>query len=382
MKKAIVVRNKDRLVAQGHTKRGSLPDGMSRVPFYIGKLEEGVYVCQPPDFEDPKFPVKSTGRKGFSNGLHQALRACQNKYVAEILKKFDFAIVKTASTPMEPNKALIKDEKAKDVDVHLYKSIIGSLMYLTASRPDITFVVCACARDSPFDLEAFSDSDYAVASLDRKSTTGWCHILSKSLISWQCKKKTIVANSTTKADYVAAVNCYGHNPVFHSKTKHIEIRHHFIRDSYEKKLIQVIKIHTDQNVADLLTKAFDFWQTASASTLKDGEVGITATIDGQLKTVTEASLRRHLKLEDVDGISSLPNTEIFEQLALMGASKGYIGVDIPLFPTMLVLGPILQGKGTTVLVKSHHIPSDEAASTRVDVRLGGAATTVSSLDIG
>ncbi|GKB78750.1 putative ribonuclease H-like domain-containing protein [Tanacetum coccineum] len=187
----------------------------------------------------------------------------QDKYVADILKKFDFATVKTASTPMEPNKALIKDEEADSVDVHLYRSMIGSLMYLTASRPDIMFAVLLVQvtkftpkmshlhavkrifrylkgqpklglwypRDSPFDLEAFSDSDYAGASLDRKSTTG--------------------------VEYVAAANCCGQNPVFHSKTKHIEIRHHFIRDSYEKKLIQVIKIHTDQIVADLLTKAFD-----------------------------------------------------------------------------------------------------------------------------
>ncbi|GKE79025.1 hypothetical protein Tco_1545145 [Tanacetum coccineum] len=166
--------------------------------------------------------------------------------------------MKTPSTPIETNKALLKDEEVEDVDVHLYRSMIGSLMYLTAPRPDIMFVVCACARDSPFDLEAFSDTDS-------------------------------VANSTTEAEYVAAANCCGHvlwiqnqmldygfnfmntkiyidnesticivkNPVFHFKTKHIEIRHHFIRDSYEKKLIQVIKIHTDQNVADLLTKAFD-----------------------------------------------------------------------------------------------------------------------------
>ncbi|GKD50469.1 putative ribonuclease H-like domain-containing protein, partial [Tanacetum coccineum] len=110
----------------------------------------------------------------------------QEKYVADILKKFDFATVKTGSTLMEPNKALVKDEEVDSVDVHLYRSMIGSLMYLTSSRPDIMFVVCACSR---------------------KSTTGGCQFLGKRLISWQCKKQTIVANSTTKAEYVAAANC-------------------------------------------------------------------------------------------------------------------------------------------------------------------------------
>ncbi|GJT37551.1 hypothetical protein Tco_0937416 [Tanacetum coccineum] len=245
----------------------------------------------------------------------------QDKYVDEILKKFSFSTVKIASTTMETSKPLIKDTEAEDVDVHLYSSMIRSLMYLTASRPDIMFAVCACARfqvtpkvshlhavkrifrylkgqpklglwypkDSPFDLKAYTDSDYAGASLDRKSTIGGIQFFVNRLISWQCKKKTIVANSTTEAEYVAASSCcgqvlwiqnqlldYGYNfmntkifidnesticivknLVFHSKTKHIEIRHHFIRDSNKKKLIQMIKIHTDQNVANLLTKAFN-----------------------------------------------------------------------------------------------------------------------------
>ncbi|GJZ62064.1 putative ribonuclease H-like domain-containing protein [Tanacetum coccineum] len=271
--------------------------------FLYGKIEEEVYVCQPLGFEDPKFPDRVYKVEKALYGLHQASRAW------------------IASTPIETSKPLLKDAEAKYVDVYLYRSMIGSLMYLTASMLDIMFAVCACARfqvtpkvshlhavkrivrylkgqpklglwypkDSPFDLEAYTNSDYAGASLDQKSTTGGCQFLGSRLISWQCKKQTVVANSTTKAEYVAASSCCGHvlwiqnqlldygynfmntkifidnestiyivkNPVFHSNTKYIEIRHHIIRDSYEKRLIQVVKIHTDHNVADLLTKAFD-----------------------------------------------------------------------------------------------------------------------------
>ncbi|GJY70310.1 hypothetical protein Tco_0474013 [Tanacetum coccineum] len=187
---------------------------------------------------------------------------------------------------MDAKQGMVKDEKfqvtLKTSHLHAVKRIFRYLK----GQPKLGLWY---PRDSPFDLEAFSDSDYARASLDRKSTTGGCQFLGKRLISWQCKKQTIVANSTTEAEYVAAANCCGQvlwiqnqmldygfnfmntkiyidnesticivkNLVFHSKTKHIEIRHHFIRDCYEKKLIQVIKIHTDHNVADLLTKAFD-----------------------------------------------------------------------------------------------------------------------------
>nr|GEW63898.1 ribonuclease H-like domain-containing protein [Tanacetum cinerariifolium] len=136
----------------------------------------------------------------------------QDKYVVDILKKIDFSLVKTASTPIETNKALLKDEEAEDVDVHLYKSMIGSLMYLTASRPNIMFVVYACARfqvtPKISHIHAVK-SDNVGASLDKKSTTGGCQFLGKRLISWQCKKQTVVANSTTEAEYVAAANCCG-----------------------------------------------------------------------------------------------------------------------------------------------------------------------------
>ncbi|GKD12342.1 hypothetical protein Tco_1196749, partial [Tanacetum coccineum] len=138
----------------------------------------------------------------------------QDKYVAEIPKKFDFASVKIASTPIETQKPLVKDEEATNVDVHLYRSMISSLMYLTASRPDIMFagqpkLGLWYPRVSSFDLESYSDSDYAGANLDRKSTTGGCQFLGRRLISWQCKKKTIVATSTTEAEYIAAASCRG-----------------------------------------------------------------------------------------------------------------------------------------------------------------------------
>ncbi|GJR76011.1 uncharacterized mitochondrial protein-like protein, partial [Tanacetum coccineum] len=102
----------------------------------------------------------------------------QDKYVTEILKKFGFSDVKTANTPMETHKPLLKDADGEDVDEHMYRSMIGSLMYLTSSRPDIIYLKGQpklglwYPKDSPFDLVAYTDSDYAEASLDRKSTTG------------------------------------------------------------------------------------------------------------------------------------------------------------------------------------------------------------------
>ncbi|GKC05934.1 putative ribonuclease H-like domain-containing protein, partial [Tanacetum coccineum] len=264
--RGIVVRNKARLVAQGYTQEEGIDYDEVFAPiarieairlffayasfmglivyqmdvksaFLYGTIEEEVYVFQPHSFEDLLFPDKvyvddiifgsttkslcvefeqmmhkrfqmsSMAELAFFLGLQvqqkeDGIFISQDKYVADILKKFDFTTVKAASTPKETNKTLNKDEEAEDVDVHLYRS----LMYLTASKPDIMFAVYACARDSPFDLEAFIDSDYAGASLDRKSITGGCQFLSKRLISWQCKKQAIVANSTTEAEYVAAAN--------------------------------------------------------------------------------------------------------------------------------------------------------------------------------
>ncbi|GJV02917.1 putative ribonuclease H-like domain-containing protein [Tanacetum coccineum] len=200
-----------------------------------------------------EFKMSSIGELTFFLGLQvkqstAGIFISQDKYVKDILNKFDFRTIKPATTPIEAHKALGKDEEGEDVDVHLYRSMIGCLMYLTASRPNII---------------SLSDSDYAGDNHDRRSTSGGCQYLRRRLVSWQCKKQTIVAISYTEAEYVAAASynestiCIVKNPVFHSKTKHIQIRHHFIRDCYDQRLINVVKVHTDDNVADLLTKGFD-----------------------------------------------------------------------------------------------------------------------------
>ncbi|GJZ39847.1 hypothetical protein Tco_0586410 [Tanacetum coccineum] len=246
-----------------------------------------------------------------------------NRESLQILKKFDFANVKTASTPIETQKPLVKDEEASDVDVHLY----------------------------------------------RKSTTGGCQFLGRRLISWQCKKQTIVATSTTEAEYVAAASCCGQVLWIQNQM------HHFIRDAYEKKLIQVLKIHTNDNVADLLTKAFDvsskmavldscpkhnmvayldksegnvefheiidfltrssihhaltvspivsttfvekFWTSAKSKTINNVR-HITAKVAGKSVSISEASIRSDLLFDDADGIDTLPNQDIFDAIQRMG----------------------------------------------------------------
>nr|GEX68829.1 putative ribonuclease H-like domain-containing protein [Tanacetum cinerariifolium] len=267
--------------------------------FLYGTIEEEVYVYQPLGFEDPNHPDKVYKVVKALYGLHQAPRAWyetlanyllengfyrgqidqtlfikkQNGdilfvqiYVDDIIfgatnkdlcqsfdklmkDKFQMSLMgeliffwvfrKSASTLIDIKKPLLKDPDGEDVDVHIYRSMIGSLMYLTSSRPDTMFAVCACVhfqvtpkvshlhavkrifrylkgklqlglwypKDSPFDLLAYSDSDYAGASLDRKSTTRGCQFLRCRLISWQCKKQTVVATSSTEAEYVVGASC-------------------------------------------------------------------------------------------------------------------------------------------------------------------------------
>ncbi|GJY97996.1 uncharacterized mitochondrial protein-like protein, partial [Tanacetum coccineum] len=316
--------------------------------FLYGKIEEEVYVCQPLGLEDPDFPSRVYKVEKALYGLHQAPRAYQDKYVTDSFGRNLVLLCKDRSNTMETQKLLLKDED-----------------------------VCACARYqvnlniSHLHVVKRIFSDYARASLDRKSTTGGCQFLRSRLISWQCKKQTVVANSTTKADeYVAASSCY------------------------------------------FLTKAFD------VKTI-NGEVQLQALVDGKKIIVIESTVRRDLQLENVDGVDCLPNATIFEQLSLMGmvknlenvsgkflmyprfvqmfvnqqlegmsahkriyiapshtkkifgnmrrVGKGFSGRVTPLFPTVMVQAQQEQGE-------------DEAVNEDMDDSLVRAATTASSFE--
>ncbi|GJT23702.1 putative ribonuclease H-like domain-containing protein [Tanacetum coccineum] len=334
--------------------------------FLYGTIEEEVYVHQPPGFVDPAHPNKVYKVIKALYGLHQAptawyetlssflmengfRRGTINKtlfikkkksditlvqvYVDDIIfsstkksmctkfeecmhKRFQMSSmgeltfflglqVKTATTPIESNKPLVKDEDGVDVDVHVYRSMISSLMYLTASKPDIMFVVCACARfqvtPKASHLNAVKRifSDYGGASLDRKSTTGGCQFLGRRLISCQCNRKTIVANSTTQAEYVAAANCCG-----------------------------------------------QFWTTAKSRTVNNISY-IDATVAGKPVTISEASIRSDLLFDDVDGIDSLNSQAIFDTIQLMGNQLKDVPVPLDNFPV-----PTLTKKVLTFMVKN------------------------------
>nr|GEV73488.1 hypothetical protein [Tanacetum cinerariifolium] len=223
-----------------------------------------------------KFQMSSMGELTFfwdfkKKQKKEGIFISQDKYVAKILKRFGFLDVKKARTLMETLKPLLKDEDGEEVDVHMYRSMIASLMYLTSSRPDIMFVVCACARyqvtpkvshlhvvkrifrylkgqpklglwylkDSLFDLVAYTDSDYA---------------------------GTMVANFTIEAEYIVASSFCG----------------------------QIKTVNDD--------------------------VRLQALIDGKKVVITEASIRHDLKLNDAEGTSCLSNAVIFEELAKMGST--------------------------------------------------------------
>ncbi|CAM8917209.1 unnamed protein product [Rhodiola kirilowii] len=245
----------------------------------------------------------------------------QSKYARNLIKKFDLEKAAHKRTPATTHVKITKDEGGTSVYQTFYMSMIGSLLYLTASRPDIAHVVGVCARyqDNPKErhlmnvkriikyvcgtvdyglrytkdtnscLVGYCDADWAGNAEDRKSTSGGCFFLCNNLVSWFSKKQNSISLSTVEEKYIAAgsyctqmlwmkqmLEEYGveqevmtpyydnmsainisKNPVQHSSTKHIDIRHHFIRELVEKKVITLKNVSTEKQLADIFTKPLD-----------------------------------------------------------------------------------------------------------------------------
>ncbi|GKA42407.1 retrovirus-related pol polyprotein from transposon TNT 1-94 [Tanacetum coccineum] len=345
-----VIRNKARLVAKGYAQEEGIDFEESFAPvarleavrifiayaahksfpiyqmdvkttFLNGPLKEEVYVAQPDGFVDPDHPekvyrlrkalygLKQAPRawydelsnflisKGFTKGLqiHQSPRGIfinQAKYALEILKKHGMEKGQSIGTPMATKPKLDADLSGEPVDQTDYRSKIGSLMYLTSSRPDIVqagYLLWGLwyPKGSGFELTAFSDADHAGCIDTRKSTSGGIQFLGDKLVSWMSKKQDCTAMSSAEAEYVAlSASCaqvmwmrtqlkdYGFNynkiplycdsqsaiaiscnPVQHSRTKHIHTRYHFIKEQVENGIIELYFVRTEYQLADMFTKA-------------------------------------------------------------------------------------------------------------------------------
>ncbi|GJW62608.1 retrovirus-related pol polyprotein from transposon TNT 1-94 [Tanacetum coccineum] len=271
-----------------------------------------------------KFQMSMMGQISFFLGLQisqnpRGIFINQSKYANEILKKFDLHKSDPVDTPMVERTKLDEDLSGTPVDQTKYRSMIGSLMYLTASRPDLVFAVCMCARyqsrptkkhleavkrvfrylqgtinmglwypkDTAMALTAYADADHAGCQDTRRSTSGSAQFLGDKLVSWSSKKQTSTSISSTEAEYIAMSGCcaqilwmrsqlsdYGFaynriplycdnksaialccNNVQHSRSKHIDIRHHFIREQVEKGVVELYFVRTEYQLADIFTKA-------------------------------------------------------------------------------------------------------------------------------
>nr|GEX45663.1 putative ribonuclease H-like domain-containing protein [Tanacetum cinerariifolium] len=259
-----------------------------KTTFLHGSLKEDVYVCQPEGFIDAdhpshvyklkkalyrlkqaprawyiqlfsdlmksRFEMSMMGEMTFFLGLQVNQSPCgifinQSIYVLQILNKYGMESCDPVGTLIEIKDKLDLDQNGTPIDATKYRSIIGALMYLTSSRPDL---------DSAFELTGFSDADYAGCKDTFKSTSGEAQFLREKLVSWSSKKQDCTALSTAEAEYVSlsacsiAISC---NPVQHSRTKRIAVRYHFIKEHVKKGTIELYFVKTDYQLADIFTKA-------------------------------------------------------------------------------------------------------------------------------
>ncbi|GKA58291.1 retrovirus-related pol polyprotein from transposon TNT 1-94, partial [Tanacetum coccineum] len=258
-----------------------------KTTFLNGPLKEEVYINKPDGFVDPHHPDKFYHLKKALYGLKQALKAWYDELSNFlILNKHGMTSCDSIGTPMA-TKHLDADLSGTSVDQTKYHSMVGALMYLTTSRPDIIHATCYCAcyqarpiekhltvvkqifrylkntinmrlwypKDTGFELTTFLDSDHVGCLDSRKSTSGGIQFLGgDKLVSWSSKKQDCTSMSSAEAEYVylrVALKFY----VQHSCTKHIDVRYHFIKEHVEKGIVELFFVRTEYQLADLFTKA-------------------------------------------------------------------------------------------------------------------------------
>ncbi|GJZ44275.1 retrovirus-related pol polyprotein from transposon TNT 1-94 [Tanacetum coccineum] len=239
-----------------------------------------------------KFQMSMMGQMSFFLGLQVSqspggIFINQSKFSLEILKKFRMDSCDPIDTPMVDRLKLDEDPLGIPVDQTRFRSMVGSLMYLTASRPDLVFVVCMCARyqasptkkhlealkrvfrylrgtinwglwypkDTAMALMAYADADHACCQDTRRSTSRNAQFHGDKLVSWSSKKQKSTAISTMEAEYIAIAIALCCNNVQHSRSKRIDIRHHFIREQVEKGVVELYFVMKDDQLADIFTKA-------------------------------------------------------------------------------------------------------------------------------
>ncbi|GJR79676.1 retrovirus-related pol polyprotein from transposon TNT 1-94 [Tanacetum coccineum] len=267
-----------------------------KTAFLNGELREVVYVSQPEGFVDQDKPNHVYRLRKAMYDLKHAPRACprgifinQSNYALEIIKKYGMLSSDLVDTLMVDKSKLDEDIQGKPVDPTHYHGMIGSLMCLTSSRPDLVFAVCMCARyqakptekhlhavkrifrylkgtidmglwyskDSYITLTAYADADHAGCQDTRCSTSQSAQFLGDKLVSWSSKKKMSTAKSSTEAEYITLSGCFALccNNVQHSRSKHIDVRYHFIKEQVENGVVELYFVKTEYQLADIFTKA-------------------------------------------------------------------------------------------------------------------------------
>ncbi|GKB27988.1 ribonuclease H-like domain-containing protein, partial [Tanacetum coccineum] len=250
-------------------------------------------------FLKSKFMIKDLGKLKYFLGIEivdteKGICLNQRKYTLDLLSDYGMLACKPAKTPL-PSKLVISNE-ATEKDPVLdnitdYQKLMGKLIYLTNTRPDISYAVHCLSqfmhsplkshiktafqilrylkgcpglgihivKESGMSLTAFSDANWAKYVVTRKSVTGYCVFLNNSLVSWKSKKQKTLFKSSTEAEYraIASVTI---NPIFHERTKHLEIDLHFVREKILKGVVETVKVDSANQIADILTKRLDTFQ--------------------------------------------------------------------------------------------------------------------------